>query len=250
MSVSFLIRQNAPSLAYIKKEGSDDKKPIIMFLTGLASDMMGSKASYIDDVCSHYGFGYVRFDFRGHGQSHGTFKDGTIGLWLEDAMAIFDMVLCGREIYLVGSSMGGWISLLLARARAERVKGLIGLAAAPDFTKDIKQEMTTSQKNDLEKNGYFILPSDYGTEGYSITKSILEDGDKHCLLDAPLNIHCPVRLIQGKKDADVEWTTAQRIYDVLTTPDKKIIYRPAGDHRLSTPEDLDVLKSVLLELVD
>lgn len=248
MSVSFLARDREPALAYLVRPPANDTKPTFMFLTGLASDMMGGKASFLDEVCAREGFGYVRFDFRGHGQSQGDFEDGTIGLWLLDAVAVLDRVIGDKGIFLIGSSMGGWVSLLLARAYPQKIKGLIGLAAAPDFTRDIKAQMNDQQKKDLKKNGFFILPSDYGAEGYKITQDILDDGEAHCVLNSALQIECPVRLIQGKMDRDVPWLTAQKIHDVLTTKDKKIIYRTEGDHRLSTPEDLDVLQKTVMEM--
>jgi pimeloyl-ACP methyl ester carboxylesterase len=248
MSVSFLNRTTGPRLAYIKRNSVNKAKPVVLFLTGLASDMMGSKAQYLDGVCAENGIGYVRFDFRGHGLSGGKFEDGRIGLWLNDAIDIIHQVISDNPVILVGSSMGGWVALLLARQCPQMVKGIIGLAAAPDFTKDIELQMNEEQTAELKSTGSFPLPSEYGETPYRITEGLLQDGERYCILGEPLMIDCSVRLIQGKQDKDVRWATAQRIYNVLSTRDKKIIYRPDGNHRLSTPEDLEVLKNTLMTL--
>lgn len=250
MSVSFLTRNDAPEIAYIKEDpDTAGDKPCVLFLTGLASDMMGTKAQFLSGVCATLNIPYVRFDFRGHGQSGGRFEEGTIGLWLSDALYVLDTLIPKGPVILVGSSMGGWVSLLAALRRKNRVKGLIGLAAAPDFTGDIERDMTQKQKDDLARDGYFYLPSDYGGDGYKITKHLLDDGAAHGLLHGVMDIECPVRLVQGMKDTDVLPHTAQKIYDVLKTQDKKIIWREEGDHRLSSPQDLAVLERALRELI-
>ncbi len=246
---SYLQRQNAPRLAYNVRPPKNPSLPHLIFLTGLASDMMGSKAQFLDGVCDDIGAGYVRFDFRGHGQSDGRFEDGTIGLWCDDASDMIDFLLQEKPVILVGSSMGGWVALLLARLMRHNIVGLVGLAAAPDFTRDIQSLMNDAQREQLLQQGFFPLPSDYGDTPYMITQSLLDDGEKHCVLDGTLNITCPVRLIQGKKDTDVPWQTAQKLYDVLKTNDKKIIYQGDSDHRLSSPVDLDVLKKTVLSLI-
>lgn len=246
MSVEFLKRDGLPDLAYLGTKGENPALPTVIFLGGFRSDMTGTKADYLAQACAARGQTYVRFDYRGHGRSGGAFIDGTIGSWLEDALAVIDALTQGPLI-LVGSSMGGWIALRAALLRKGRVKGIIGLAAAPDFTRDIPAQMTQTQKEELESKGYFTEANEYDSD-YIFTKKLLEEGEAHCLLDGPIAIDCPVRLVQGLKDADVPWQTAQRIADALTTPDKKIYLREEGTHRLSSEEDLALLDRLVAEL--
>jgi len=247
MSVSFLPRAGLPSLAYIRTKGETANLPAVVFVHGLRSDMQGTKATFLEAECAARGQSYLRFDCRGHGMSEGNFEDGTIGLWKKDALDIIDHVTTGPLI-LVGSSMGGWLSLLIALERKDRVAGVIGLAAAPDFTREIKAQMNARQKNELSENGFFLLPP-VGTEDpLPITRGLLEDGEDHCLLGAPIAIKCPVRLIQGMKDADVPWQTAHRIANAITGKDKEVFLREKGDHRLSAPDDLALLAKTVAEI--
>lgn len=247
MSVSFLKREGAPDIAYIRTIGENNALPTIVFLTGFRSDMMGTKAEFLASSCAARGQACLRFDYRGHGQSGGSFEDGTIGLWLSDALAVIDTLTAG-PVVLVGSSMGGWIALLAALARKERVCGLIGLAAAPDFTRDIPGRMSELQKEQMASEGFFSQPNDYDDRPYIITRALLEEGGAHCLLDAPIAIDCPVYLIQGMKDAEVPWQTAHRISNAVTGKDKKVHLREEGDHRLSTGDDLALLEKLVVEL--
>lgn len=143
--------------------------------------------------------------------------------------------------------MGGWIALRSALLRKDRVKGLIGLAAAPDFTRDLPRMMTDAQKKEMASKGYFTEPNEYDSS-YIFTRKLLEEGDRHCLLDNAIAIDCPVRLIQGMKDSDVPWQTAHRIANALTTPDKKVYLREEGTHRLSSEDDLALLDQLVVEL--
>lgn len=247
MSVSFLKREGAPDIAYIRTKGENDALPTVVFLTGFRSDMMGTKAEFLASSCAERGQSFLRFDYRGHGQSGGAFEDGTIGLWLSDALAAIDALTTG-PVVLVGSSMGGWIALLAALARKERVCGLIGLAAAPDFTRDIPNRMSEEQKAQMAAEGFISLPNDYDDRPYIIARTLLEEGENHCLLHAPVAIDCPVRLIQGMKDAEVPWQTAHRICNAITGEDKKVYLREEGDHRLSTEDDLVLLEKLVVEL--
>ena len=247
MSVSFLKREDAPDLAYIRTKGENEALPTVVFLTGFRSDMMGAKADYLARSCARRGQNYLRFDYRGHGQSGGAFEDGTIGLWLSDALAAIDALTAG-PLVLVGSSMGGWIGLLATLARKDRVIGFIGLAAAPDFTRGIPSRMSEAQKEQLAKEGFFYEPNDYDVRPYMITRTLLEEGDAHCLFDAPIDIECPVRLIQGMKDTDVPWQTAHRIANAITGADKTVYLREEGDHRLSSDDDLSLLEKLVAAL--
>lgn len=241
--VKYLKREGKPSLAYVSSAG--DKSPTVMFLGGFRSDMEGTKATFLESKCIEAGHPFIRFDYSGHGVSEGKFEDGCIGDWAEDALAILDE-LTDEPVVLVGSSMGGWISLLLALKRPDRIHAIVGLAAAPDFTKIMEEKMTSEQREELENKGFFALDNEYSDEPYVITKKLIDDGKEQCLLHSDINIKCPVRLIQGKKDTDVEWRTAEVIQDKLITNDVDVILLDDADHRLSAPEELDVLRQTVI----
>jgi len=213
------------------------------------SDMTGSKATALEDHCRKAGCAFLRFDYRGHGQSEGRFEDGTIGLWAEDALAAFDELTEGPQV-LVGSSMGGWIMLLTALARPERVAGLIGIAAAPDFTEDLMWDaFDETIKGQIMREGLYRQPSDYDENPYPITRVLIEDGRNHLLLRDRIPLTCPVRLLQGIEDLDVPWRTATRISEQLASQDVEITLVKAGDHRLSEPHDLARLTDTLERLI-
>lgn len=243
--VEFLKRENAPDLAYVYHEGSSDLPPV-MFLGGFRSDMEGTKALYLEEQCCARGQSYLRFDYSGHGQSEGDFENHFISDWARDAYAVLTAKI-DRPAILVGSSMGGWISLLLATRHPKHVRALIGLAAAPDFTLWMEEKMTDEQKQALENKGEFLLENNYG-DPYVITKRLIDDGRNNLLLDKSIEIEVPVRLIQGKQDADVPWQIAERIKDKIKGQDTKIIYIEDADHRLSSPEQLAILGETLAEM--
>lgn len=248
MSASYLERSNAPKIAYIRQNGPKSDLPTVVFLHGYHSDMMGTKAQFLAAWCEARGQNFLRFDYSGHGQSEGKFEDGTIGSWAQDALDAVDRLTTGK-ILLVGSSMGGWLAFLTALSRPKRVMGLIGLAAAPDFTRWMQDGLSKEDKHSLIANGYFLRPSDYG-EPYKVTKKFLDDGDQHCLLDMPIRLFFPVRLLQGMKDDDVPWQTAHRIANAISGEDKKVFLLEGGDHRLSRDEDLKLLGQQVAELSD
>ena len=209
------------------------------------SDMTGTKAMALESWAKNAGRAFLRFDYQGHGASSGRFEEGTIGLWAADAIAAFDALTEGPQV-LVGSSMGGWIMLLTALARPERISALVGIAAAPDFTEDLMwPTFDEAARATLQRDGVLHQPSDYGDEPYTITLKLIEDGRQHLLLRKPLPITCPVRLIQGMADADVPWQTALRIAETLESDDVEVQLVKAGDHRLSTPEDLARLTATI-----
>lgn len=213
------------------------------------SDMTGTKATHFEEHCVRQGLAYTRFDYSGHGQSSGKFADGTIGQWADDAIAILDEIATGPQI-LVGSSMGGWIMLLTALARPERIKGLVGIAAAPDFTEDLMWAgFTKDQQKDILEKGALIEPTEYGDDPYTITRALIEDGRKRLLLRNTVNLTCPVRLIQGMEDSDVPWNTAIRLCEKLASNDVEIDLIKTGDHRLSKPEELAVITRHIDDLV-
>lgn len=246
-SPDYLDRGNSnPRIAYRRIRG---KSPGVVFCTGFMSDMTGSKAVAIEAFARARGHACLRFDYSGHGESEGTFEEGTIGSWFADALAAFDALTEGPQI-VVGSSMGGWIALLLARARPARVAGLVGIAPAPDFTEDlIWAPMPEAQRAELLAKGVVYQPSDYGEKPYAITKALIEDGRNHLLLRAPLAFDGKVRLLHGMQDPDVPWELSPKIAAVLTAADVRVTLVKDGDHRLSRDQDLDLLRGTLAELL-
>jgi pimeloyl-ACP methyl ester carboxylesterase len=235
------------TLAYRQDGRANLDRPSLVFLPGFFSDMTGSKASFLAEKCVATGRLLTRLDYRGHGASSGKFIDGCIGDWLEDALVVVDRVTTGKLI-LVGSSMGGWIMLLLALARPERVAGLIGIAAAPDFTEDLVWDnLSAAERQEMREKGAVFEPSDYG-DPMPYTLKLVEDGRKHLLLRGAISIACPVRLIQGKMDKDVPWQVAEKCHAQLQSKDKQVIYIDDGEHRLSRDQDLDVLWKCVEEL--
>jgi pimeloyl-ACP methyl ester carboxylesterase len=232
-------------LAWIRSAG---RAPTVVFLPGFRSDMQGSKATALHAACMEDGQAMLRLDYSGHGASGGRFEQGTIGRWRDDALAIIDRVTNG-PLLLVGSSMGGWIALLLALARPDRVMGLVGIAAAPDFTEDLMWgAMTPVERAALEHNGVLLVPSEYG-EPLAVTRGLIDEGRTNLLLRAPIKLGCPVRLLQGQRDPDVPWETALKLADRLETPNVRTILVKDGDHRLSRPQDLDVLIATVRDLL-
>ena len=240
-----LRRADGIELAYSATPG---RAPIVVFLPGFKSDMSGSKALETEAFCVTQGLACLRLDYSGHGASGGRFTDGTIGLWTEDALLLIDRLTTG-PLVLVGSSMGGWIALLVALARSHRVAGLIGIAAAPDFTEDlIWQAMTPPERAELQRNGVLLPPSPYG-EPTPITLKLIEDGRTRLLLPAPIPLSLKVRLLQGQRDAEVPWQTALRLASQLQSPDVEVTLVKDGEHRLSRPADLALLRRTLAGLL-
>jgi pimeloyl-ACP methyl ester carboxylesterase len=237
-----LRREDGASIAYHRTTG---RTPGVVFLTGYMSDMTGQKALRLEEFCRARGRAYVRFDYTGHGASSGAFTAGTIGGWANDAVFVLDRLTEGPQV-LVGSSLGGWIMLLAARARPARIVGLLGVASAPDFTEDlILQALGPGDREVLDRDGVVAVCSPYDPEPTPVTKLILDEGRRHLVLRQPIELDCPVRLIHGMRDADVPWRTSLRLADRLRSEDVEIILVKAGDHRLSEPRDLDRLCETL-----
>ncbi len=231
-------------LAYHRLTG---KGPGIIFFGGLKSDMEGTKALWLEDRARALGRAFLRFDYSGHGQSSGAFTDGCIGDWAADARAVLDALTEGPQI-LVGSSMGGWIALLLARAWPERVAGMVTIAAAPDFTEDsIWAGFDAATRARMMEEGQIALPSDYG-EPYIITRRLIEDGRDHLVLRAPLDLPFPVRFLQGTADKDVDKSVSLRLLDHATGPDMRLTLVRGADHRFSDPDCLALIGAALDEV--
>lgn len=232
-------------LAYHQTTGAG---PGVVFLGGYRSDMTGTKAVYLQDWAERTGRAFLRFDYSGHGQSSGSFLDGGIGDWFADASAIIAALTTGPQV-LVGSSMGGWIALLLARAMPEKVAGLVGVAAAPDFTEDLMWACySDAQRQALQTIGWIAEPSEYSDEPYVITKRFLDDGAKHLVLRGPLVLPFPVRLLQGTADIDVPPSVALRLIDHASSPDLRLTLVKGADHRFSTPDCLAMILQAVEEV--
>jgi len=243
----FFDRPDGARIAYHKTKG---KGPCVVFLPGFRSDMKGDKALTLEAMCQARGHAFLRFDYTGHGESSGEFAEGTIGEWSRDAIAAIEALTEG-PLLLVGSSMGGWIMLLAALEMRERIAGLVGIAAAPDFTEALMwANMSDEQRTELIDNGVIYQPSDYDPEPTPITMRMIEDGRKHLLLEGPITLDCPVRLIHGQRDYDVPWEWSERIADAISSEDVEVTFVKAGDHRLSEPNDLRRLTRVVGGLLD
>jgi pimeloyl-ACP methyl ester carboxylesterase len=211
--------------------------------------MTGTKASFLEEYCDRRGHSYVRFDYFGHGASSGDSSLGTIGRWAEDAVAVLDALTEGRQI-LIGSSMGGWIMLLAALARVERIHGLIGIAAAPDFTENLVWSgLDAAQRRELSETGAVTLPSRYRAAGYMFPLRLFQDGRRHLVIPAEIPLACPVRLLHGMLDDAVPWQTSLHLADRLKSRDVMVTLVKDGDHRLSSGPDLARLGSTLDELL-
>jgi pimeloyl-ACP methyl ester carboxylesterase len=238
-------RLSATSIMSVTK-GVD--KSGVVFLGGFASDMTGTKASFLHDRCAEAGLGYLRFDYQGHGQSGGAFEDGTIGLWLEDTLAAFDRLTAGPQL-VIGSSMGGWLGLLLAVARPDRVAALVGISAAPDFTEDlIWAQLSADQRAQLQKDGRIADPTAPPDQQAPITLRLIEEGRKHLILRAPIGLKCPVHLLQSQRDNEVPWQHALRIAEQIAHDDVRVTLIKDSDHRLSRPQDLELLWRAVMML--
>lgn len=237
-------REENQRLAYRRIDGEG---PTVVWLGGFHSDMTGTKAQVLAEQALATGGSYVRFDYFGHGESSGAFRDGTISRWRADSLAVIDELTDG-PLVLVGSSMGGWLACLAAIARPERVKALVLIAPAPDFTdKLMAPELSDEARTAIARDGFWIRPSEYDDGGYAITRELLEDGARWSILPGPVPIDVPVRVLQGGADADVPWTHALELANGLTSQDVVFSLIKDGDHRLSRPQDLERLTAAVAE---
>jgi pimeloyl-ACP methyl ester carboxylesterase len=234
-------RGDGVRLAYAHRPGAG---PTIVFLPGYMSDMEGSKALALDAWAAETSRAMLRLDYSGCGASDGRFEDRTLAIWRDDALRLIDTLTTG-PLVLVGSSMGGWLMLLVALARTDRIAALVGIAAAPDFT---EWGFTDAQKLALKSDGHVFEPSAYG-DPYITTLGFWESGQSNLLLDTDIAIDCPVRLLQGRRDADVPWEIALRLEQALRSDDVQVALVKDGDHRLSRPEDIERLIRVVEEMV-
>ena len=224
------------------------REPGVVFLGGLRSDMTGTKALHLEEWARRTGRAFLRFDYSGHGASSGSFTEGCIGDWAEDAEAAITRLTEG-PVVLVGSSMGGWISLLMTKRIPQKVAGLVTIAAAPDFTEDgMWAEWSEDQRRTCMEEGQLALPSDYGDD-MIITRRMIEDGRRHLVLRTPLSLPMPVRMLQGTADADVPVSVALRLLEHATGPDIRLELVKGADHRFSDPGCLATITRAVEEVL-
>jgi len=241
----FLDRSDGERIAWRRIDGTG---PTVVWLGGFRSDMTGTKAQALADVAAARGWSYLRFDYHAHGASSGKWEDGTIGRWRADALAAIDGLTAG-PLVLVGSSMGGWIACLTALARPERVKAMVLIAPAPDFTETLmRPHLTPEALREIEQNGGWIDTA--GPEGpYAITRAFLEDGARWSILNGAVPIRAPVRILQGGRDEAVPWEHALKLAQAIGSDDVVFTLIKDGDHRLSRPQDLRRLEAAVEEAV-
>ena len=253
-SLKFLEIGTADERRSIAVRERSGQSPGLFWLSGYKSDMRGSKAEALAHWAEQAGRACIRFDYSGHGESGGEFTDGTIGRWLGDALGVFDACCRGPQIF-VGSSMGGWLALLLVRALRQRlqagpasVAGLVLIAPAVDFTEELMwKRFTPDIKRELEENGVWARPSEYSPEPYLVTRRLIEEGRNHLLLGGMIETGCPVRILQGVEDPDVPWRHAVELVSRLASDDVVLTLVKDGDHRLSRPEDIERLIRAVAE---
>ena len=244
-SLRRLARGDESNIAY---HASPGKSPGVVFLGGFMSDMTGTKAVALEAHCRVQARAFVRFDYQGHGASSGEFLDGTIGRWAADAIDVLDTLTDGPQV-LVGSSMGGWIMLLAALARPDRVSGLLGISPAPDFTEDLMwRDFNAETRDALLRDGVVELPSDYDDGPYLIARGLIEEARAHLQLRASIALTCPVRLIQGMADDAVPWETSVRLAEALQSTDVTVSLIKHAGHRLSEPSEIARITAALDEL--
>jgi pimeloyl-ACP methyl ester carboxylesterase len=231
----------------------DGSPPGLFWLGGFNSDMCGTKAVALDAWAAEHKRACVRFDYSGHGESEGDFTHGTIGRWLEESVAVFEQFCVGPQV-VIGSSMGGWIALLLARELAKRgashasLAGLVLIAPAPDFTEELMWKgFSPEVRHQIETTGMWLRPSEYG-DPYPITRNLIEEGRRHLLLGGAIQVGCPVRILQGAQDPDVPWKHAFALVHRLPADDVVLTMIQDGDHRLSRPQDIARILAAVAEI--
>ncbi|HEU5482858.1 MAG TPA: alpha/beta hydrolase [Sphingomicrobium sp.] len=240
-SIAF-IDLNGTRIAYRLREGAS---PALMFLPGYASDMEGTKALALDAFAEARGLAMLRFDYSGTGSSGGSFEEGTLGAWLDEALQALDLI--SGPVILVGSSLGGWLALHLALRRPERVAAVVGIAAAPDFT---DWGYSSDDKAELQRSGRLEQPNPYGPEPYVTTLAFWRSGEEHRLLHAPIDVACPVRLIHGEADEEVPVEIAFRTMERLRSADVQLTILKGGGHRLSEPHEIDAILRTVAGLLE
>ncbi|NXT61498.1 ABHDA protein, partial [Chaetops frenatus] len=246
-SVSFLTRPDQPNIAYQKLKG---RNPGVIFLPGFNSNMNGQKAGALQDFCKSLGHAFIRFDYTGCGSSDGKFEECTIGKWRKDVLSILDELTDGPQI-LVGSSMGGWLMLHAAIARPDKVAALVGVAVAADHVVTTFKRLPIEAQKEIEEKGEWKYQTKHNEAGYySLTYDFIREAENHCVLNSPIPVTCPIRLIHGMKDGDVPWQISMQVADRVLSKDVDVILRKIGQHRMSDKEDTKLLVNTVDDLID
>jgi pimeloyl-ACP methyl ester carboxylesterase len=249
ISITVASDKNDRPIAVRERKGAN---PGLFWLGGFKSDMKGTKAEALDHWAGKEGRACLRFDYSGHGESGGSFTEGTIGRWLEESLSVYLRFAHGPQL-VIGSSMGGWLALLLARALASKkdvapIAGMVLIAPAVDFTEELMwKQFSDATKREIQEKGKWLRPSEYGDEPYTITRGLIEDGRNHLLLGGLIETGCPVHILQGVQDPDVPWRHAVELVSRFSHDDVVLTLIKDGDHRLSRPEDIDRLIAAVKE---
>jgi pimeloyl-ACP methyl ester carboxylesterase len=251
----FLALGEGRRIAYLRRPAETDARPGLVWLGGFMSHMRSTKAAFLDEYAARDRRAYLRFDYSGHGESEGKFEAGTIGAWFEEALAVIRAATEGPQI-LVGSSMGGWLALLAARAFTQsgelaRLAGLVLIAPAVDMTERlIFEKLSPACRAALERQGLCLLPSAYSDSPYRITRRLIEEGRNHLLLDSTIRSYCPVHIVHGMRDEDVAWQHAVTVVEHLAGDPVVLSLVKDGDHRLSRPSDLALIAQAIETVVE
>ncbi|XP_043081986.1 abhydrolase domain containing 10, depalmitoylase b isoform X2 [Puntigrus tetrazona] len=246
-TVQYISRPDHPKLAYRRVKG---KSPGVVFLPGYGSNMSGQKAEALEEFCRSLGHSYLRFDYSGHGASEGVFSEGTIGTWKKDVLFMLDELAEGPQI-LVGSSMGGWLMLLAAIAHPEKTKALVGISTAADHFVTAFKTLPIQVRKECEDKGVWTIPTKSNEEGiYTVSMEFLREAENHCILQSPIPITCPVRLIHGLKDEDVPWHISMQVAERVLSSDVDVILRRHGQHRMAEKDDIKLIVYTIDDLID
>ncbi|XP_038583803.1 abhydrolase domain containing 10, depalmitoylase b isoform X1 [Micropterus salmoides] len=246
-TVQYASRPDLPKLAYRRVKG---KSPGVVFLPGYGSTMNGQKAEALEEFCKSLGHSYLRFDYTGHGASEGVLAEGTIGTWKKDVLFVLDELAEGPQI-MVGSSIGGWLMLLAAIARPEKTAALVGISTAADHLVTSFNSLPLETRKEFEEKGEWIVPTKHSEEGlYKFSMDFLHEAENHCVLQSPIPITCPVRLIHGLKDEDVPWHISMQVAERVLSPDVDVILRRHGQHRMSDKDDIKLMVYTIDDLID
>ncbi|XP_023660689.1 abhydrolase domain containing 10, depalmitoylase b [Paramormyrops kingsleyae] len=246
-SIQYVSRPDLPKLAYQKVKG---KSPGVVFLPGFASTMAGQKAEALQEFCRSLGHSYLRFDYTGCGTSESQWTECTLGTWKKDVLFVLDELVEGPQI-LVGSSLGGWLMLLAAIARPEKVAALVGIGTAVDHFVTAFKALPLEVKKEAEEKGEWTLATKYNEEGvYRISMDFIREAENHCILQGPIPVTCPVRLLHGLKDQDVPWHVSMQVAERVLSTDVDVILRKEGQHRLSEKEDIKLIVYTIDDLID
>ncbi|XP_017558365.1 abhydrolase domain containing 10, depalmitoylase a [Pygocentrus nattereri] len=246
-TIQYATRPDLPRLAYRKLKG---KSPGVVFLPGFASHMGGRKAEALEEFCKSLGHSYLRFDYTGCGASEGQMTDYNIGTWKKDVLYVLDELVEGPQI-LVGSSMGGWLMLLAALARPEKIAALVGISTAADHFVTAFNTLPIEMRKEIEERGSWSFPTRYNEEGsYMLSLDFLKEAENHCILQSPIPVACPVRLIHGLKDADVPWHVSMQVAERVLSNDVDVVLRKHGHHRMSEKDDIKLMVYTIDDLID